>query len=56
MNTQTFRPFVLAASMAASVAFAAQPANSGLPAPLQLAAAPVASDPALEATPALTSP
>ncbi|WP_246498722.1 pilus (MSHA type) biogenesis protein MshL [Ideonella paludis] len=51
MNTQTFRPFVLAASMAASVAFAAQPANSGLPAPLQLAAAPVASDPALEATP-----
>ncbi|WP_396270637.1 pilus (MSHA type) biogenesis protein MshL [Ideonella sp.] len=51
MNTKTFCPFVLAASMAASVAFAAQPANTGLPAPLQLAAAPVASDPALEAAP-----
>jgi MSHA biogenesis protein MshL len=51
MNTKTFRPFVLAASMAASVAMAAQPATSGLPPPLQLAAAPVASDPALEAVP-----
>ena len=51
MNTHTIRPFVLAASMAASVAMAAQPANTGLPAPLLLAAAPVASDPALEATP-----
>lgn len=51
MNTHTIRPFVLAASMAASVVMAAQPANTGLPAPLLLAAAPVASDPALEATP-----
>ncbi|MDZ7811899.1 MAG: pilus (MSHA type) biogenesis protein MshL [Ideonella sp.] len=51
MNTHTFRPFVLAASLAASMVMAAQPANTGLPPPLQLAAAPVASDPALEATP-----
>ncbi|TDM09482.1 MAG: pilus (MSHA type) biogenesis protein MshL [Ideonella sp. MAG2] len=51
MNYKTFRPLVLAASMAAAVAMAAPPANSGLPAPLQLAAAPVSSDPALDATP-----